>query len=304
MKIAVQFFGHLRTFEKCVESVRRHLLLKYDCDVFMHTWSLTDHKTKTWYRVQDKNITVVDNYIKKRIFDLYSPKALLIEDQNFLSDDEFFIPCMHNNGETKISSLGLKYMIHSKYRVNELRIKYQIAHNVNYDYVVMIRPDVMLYEDLDLNSVIDEINISGYVLSRFCAFNYINSRQFPVLGNCASDVLYFGSPMSIDRVVSVLNRIDFLSLKNGIWNPESLFVNELLKKGVASQLINFECNKSWEILRNKNFFSKNQFISLRIRTNKLCLKILNLLPFNLFFIKFVFFNYYRIVVSVGRCNGN
>lgn len=33
-KVAVQLFGHLRTYKECYQSLKEHLLDKYDCDVF------------------------------------------------------------------------------------------------------------------------------------------------------------------------------------------------------------------------------------------------------------------------------
>ena len=38
LKIAVQLFGHFRTFEKCAQALKENLLDRYDCDVFIHTW--------------------------------------------------------------------------------------------------------------------------------------------------------------------------------------------------------------------------------------------------------------------------
>jgi hypothetical protein len=39
MKIAVQLFGHLRTYKKCFPALKKHLLSKYDCDIFIHSFS-------------------------------------------------------------------------------------------------------------------------------------------------------------------------------------------------------------------------------------------------------------------------
>ena len=60
MKIAVCFFGHLRTFKRCAPYIKKNLLNHYDCDLFMHTWSEYNHNTKTWHdnkcKCQYKNV--------------------------------------------------------------------------------------------------------------------------------------------------------------------------------------------------------------------------------------------------------
>ena len=56
MKIAIQLFGHLRTYKKCLPALKKHLLNKYDCDIFMHTWDTYNHNTKTWHKNKSKNL--------------------------------------------------------------------------------------------------------------------------------------------------------------------------------------------------------------------------------------------------------
>ena len=73
IKIAVQFFGHLRTFEKCAPSIQQHILSKFDCDVFMHTWSDTEHSTQTWHNSKSK-ISKVNEKILEKITRAYNPK--------------------------------------------------------------------------------------------------------------------------------------------------------------------------------------------------------------------------------------
>ena len=129
MKIAVQFFGHLRTYEKCADSVRKHLLSLYDCDVFMHTWSETEHKTKTWHNHTAKSLVVDAERIEK-LKALYNLKDIIVEKQEPAEDDTL-IPCQHNQGKSQISKAGIGFMLYSKHKVNELRKKYQKEHNVN-----------------------------------------------------------------------------------------------------------------------------------------------------------------------------
>ena len=65
MKIAVCFFGHLRTFKECAKHIKHNLLDKYDCDLFMHTWSTYNHHTKTHHENRDIKGDVSKNIIVK-----------------------------------------------------------------------------------------------------------------------------------------------------------------------------------------------------------------------------------------------
>ena len=60
MKIAVQFFGHLRTFMDCYNSINENLLNRYDADVFFYTWDRLDHNTKTWHQFHLANNNPLD----------------------------------------------------------------------------------------------------------------------------------------------------------------------------------------------------------------------------------------------------
>ena len=82
MKIAVQIFGHLRTFKECFPFLKKNLLDKYDCDVFMHTWDTIDHSTKTWHNNFMPNTNDNVELIKEDLISLYKIKKLKIEHQN------------------------------------------------------------------------------------------------------------------------------------------------------------------------------------------------------------------------------
>jgi len=81
LKIAVQFFGHMRTFEKCAPSLKKYFLRYYDCDVFIHTWSTLDHDTKTWHKHKKSGHSIDQSQFENKIQSLYSPKKIKIEDQ-------------------------------------------------------------------------------------------------------------------------------------------------------------------------------------------------------------------------------
>ncbi|MBE6444385.1 MAG: hypothetical protein E7020_06970 [Alphaproteobacteria bacterium] len=299
MKIAVQFFGHLRTYEKCADSVRKHLLSLYDCDIFMHTWSETEHKTKTWHNHTAKSLVVDAERIEK-LKALYNLKDIIVEKQEPAEDDTL-IPCQHNQGKSQISKAGIGFMLYSKHKVNELRKKYQKEHNIVYDYVLVIRPDIKLKKDFILKHVDNEISIQSTTTSRYCACNISNSNDFPVIGNIASDIVYFGKPETIDKVIDVLNKIDFSKHLESMWNPETLFNHELEKAGISSHFINYQYKLDWEILRkpDKRKIRKG-IISLKIRRNLFLFHLLEILPISLLSLKFSIFGHFLFDICIGR----
>ena len=65
MKIALCFSGEARAFEQGYEYYKRNLFDHYDVDVYIHTWTLTEHK---------------------RLIKLYDPKSYIIADKPAVGD--------------------------------------------------------------------------------------------------------------------------------------------------------------------------------------------------------------------------
>ena len=299
MKIAVQFFGHLRTYQKCAKSVRKHLLSLYECDVFMHTWSETEHKTKTWHKHTVKPVVVDDEKISKLKI-LYNLKDIIVEKQKTTKDD-ILIPCQHNQGKFQISQAGIKFMFYSAQKVNKLRKKYQKAHNIVYDYILFIRPDIKLKKDFILKDVDKEIKIQAPMATRYCACQIPNSPDFPIIGNNASDIIYFGKPETIDKVINVFNKIDLNQHIDSMWNPETLFNQELQKHGISSLFINYQGKRDWEILRKRDLKKiRRSIICLKFRKNLFFVSLIGGLPISLLSFKFSFFGFFFFKICIGR----
>lgn len=300
MKIAVQFFGHLRTYEKCADSIKKHLISRYDCDVFMHTWTESDHETKTWHSLNTR-VRLIDVKTIEKIKNLYALKDIIVEKQKPI-ENNVLIPCQHNKGKSQISKSGMEFMIHSQKKVNELRKKYQKENHIQYDYVLMIRPDIKLRKDFILDQIDKEIK-KEVATTRYCATSLTYYADFPIIGNVMSDILYFGRPKNIDKTLSVLNNIDFEKHKNDMWNPETLFNQELEKSGILSRFINYQYKSDWEILRslNKKEFRRS-IVRLRIRKNLFYFHLFRFLSVSLVNLKFYIGNLFLIDIGLGPDN--
>ncbi|MBE6450564.1 MAG: hypothetical protein E7016_01210 [Alphaproteobacteria bacterium] len=301
IKIAVQFFGHLRTFEKCAISIKKHILSKYDCDVFMHTWSDTEHSTQTWHNMKSKVQTVNQKMLEK-IEKQYLPKMTLVEKQ-ILPEDDTLMACMHNKKAKMISANGMKFMLKSQIKVNELRKQYAKKNGINYDIVLMLRPDIYLYSDLDINKIVKECNAVIDYPARFCVSNALKKG-----GTCAftsdmlSDVFYLATPSSMDLIVDAFKNIKFEKFTEKLWTPENLITNILFKKGIATFALLYFFNRDFEIIRGSycDKEKRKRFISFKLSHKTLRLNIFGFMAKSFVSMDFHIFNLFNIDFSIGK----
>ena len=76
MKVAIVISGHLRYYEKTVESLHKYIVEPLNADVFLHTWNVRGLQIRnSGYKIDQSDI--VD---PKKVEELYKPKAMVIED--------------------------------------------------------------------------------------------------------------------------------------------------------------------------------------------------------------------------------
>lgn len=161
MKIAVQLFGHMRTFRDCAPYLKKHLLELYDCDVFIHTWEYENHNDSTWHS-NARGVTA-NKTDEELLCELYFPTSYLIEpSKSFLMNGVY-----GSDANSSVSLKGIQSMLYSVFKVNQLRLVYQEQTQQQYDYVVVLRPDVLLLEPLEINSFSDMFAFSENVSIHF-----------------------------------------------------------------------------------------------------------------------------------------
>jgi hypothetical protein len=206
MKIAVQLYGHLRTFEKCAGSLFNSFPANYEVDVFLHTWDISEHSSRSWYpnqvRAEGGPIT---NSILKRVNDLYQPKRLKFGSQNFVSIDGHF--GTHDN--VQISLAGLKYMHFSMQESTKLRNDYETEQGIHYDYVLVTRPDIELLDKLDFDTYAKHFTFYNKTIIHFVHQMELQHRGkriyvYPQM----SEVLFLGKPETINLATSMYQYFD------------------------------------------------------------------------------------------------
>ena len=239
MKIAIQLYGHLRTFEKCAPALKKHILDHYDCDIFIHTWSKTEHDTKSWYNDSIKCfVRSVDNTILEIIEKLYAPKAIKIETQNLFDEQGSF----GTHDQIKINLQGIKYMVYSQYQANKLREIYETENRIKYDYVIVMRPDIMPLLKLELNQYQQEFNYFSQV-----SIHFIHNSENNFLSNKVinyprgADCFYFSTPDVITQITQSYEKFYFYYKKiNQILPkqmdvPEVAFFEAIHQKGILTR---------------------------------------------------------------------
>jgi hypothetical protein len=296
LKIAVQVFGHVRTFEKCAPSLKKYFLRYYDCDVFIHTWSTLDHETKTWHKRKTSGHSIDQSQFENKIQSIYSPKIIKIGHQVPEDLGTFKAP----NSRT-LSIYGIKSMFYSMEQANKLRERYEFQSKTEYDYVLMIRPDILLKKRLRIEqftNLFSEEEKADAVFS--CGHNskpIVNELRF--VG--AIDVMFFAKPQVMakllnDHQVLTEDAQQVSQLKK--FGPEYLLYRQAESKGIDFHLTDFKMNESWEILRLTPFITRKKIISLRIKKDHTDLVVLGMMP-RVFQIS-IMIRIYTIRIAIGE----
>lgn len=136
MKIAVCISGQPRAYKQGYEYLKRNLLDRYDCDIFIHTWHNKVYRT-------------VD------VIDLYKPKLWSAED-SFATEpfDSKYTNTPNAKGWPPHATVSMFY---SLFQSLMLKTNYEIK-NQRYDWIVKTRFDYALnaiipFEKLDSNTL-------------------------------------------------------------------------------------------------------------------------------------------------------
>ena len=131
MKIAVCFFGQLRTFRYCATRMKEVFEKQGQVDYFIHTWNRENYGVYN----QSLNCTLDRKALGEELCYVFSPKKILVEDELTCGDLEY---------EPFDPRQALFYSIS---RTLGLMKEYVMETKTHYDAVICIRPDVWLYTD-------------------------------------------------------------------------------------------------------------------------------------------------------------
>jgi hypothetical protein len=240
LKVAVQLYGHLRTYMSCVDYLKRNVLEHYDCDVFMHTWDKLEHSNKSWYedRVRTDPLAVTDEAVKG-LHKLYAPTKLKIETQDAipaLQEEGHF----GTHGTIQISLRGMKSMLYSQYQANKLRLEHEQETGAKYDYVVVLRPDILPLAPLEIEVFEKDFAFYAKTSIHLLHNSLIKLKEarffnYPLLFDC----FFIARPQTMTTITGCYEQFDRYfkdfpkTFPEGVENPESAIVEYMLENGVV-----------------------------------------------------------------------
>ncbi len=273
-RIAIQLFGHLRTFNLTFELFKNNLLLPnerdgYILDIFIHTWDELDHQTVNYRNpngtpLTDKKLLPEDILLANN---LYSPKIILVEPQ--LACEELIIK--EKIGSFNRSIKGCLNMSYTLFKSSELRNDYQKTTSVSYDWVIVTRPDILFITEFriddflkaykDFNFLIPKKGLF-YANSPFGRGNKIEEPQFQT----GSDLIYFAKPEIIDTATSLYEEFDKNININNFYCMESWWADFWRSKNLKPYPLNFRHGPDFDVVKTSQsalrFKNKVYFLDL------------------------------------------
>ena len=221
MRIAILLSGHIRTYDKTIESWKKYIPNYNNIDIFIHTWDTIDRLTESFYKTSNKTYTIDINHIKE----IYKPKDIIIEKQD-LKDTEILWP------DCTESIKGSFYYFQSWYKVNQLKINYENKHNFIYDLVIKLRPDIFLKESLPLDNInLNLVYIFGRLNNDFSTkYQYqLTTTDFKLLNKQLSIIQYSAADTILISNSYNMNYVSNIGTK--IWWDYEKINQENIKKG-------------------------------------------------------------------------
>ena len=151
MKIALYYCGMIRTMKICYSTVFK-LLKDHDVDVYLSIWDVPGTSLNGFPSLNNiKNIfpeleyqNINEELIKKEFPDL---NFKVIDIENFEISKHIMTKYKHIH-RIRLEAISNYYKIN---RCNKLRLEYQKANNIKYDWYIRIRPDNIIKKLPDLN---------------------------------------------------------------------------------------------------------------------------------------------------------
>lgn len=257
-KIAIQLYGHLRTFDKTAQTLQKYIIdanPNIEFDIFIHTWDELDSVQKMPH--YEKGNTFAGKTLteeqRQKVLDLYKPKKIIIEPQIELTSEQKDI-VTSSNYDMKLATV-FRNISHTFCSVNTLRQKYEKETGNQYDLVIVTRPDIIFYDKLNLTpfyekncgwNFFDENTLKDYVFSTY--INGVHSVINPEKYVAGIDLLMFAHPEVLNKLAKWEENINSCL---DLW-AEFAIVKMLNKFNLKHSYFVYEKDKFWTITRLQN----------------------------------------------------
>ena len=234
-RIALLLFGHMRTYNECFQSLKVNLIDLLNPDIFIHTWDEIESTTTSWHKANMEN-HIINSEEKRNIKQLYKQKKIYFENQKKADKkSEILI-----NG---MSLKGQKFMMYSLFKANEMKINYENTHNISYDIVIKLRPDILLKEPIT-----KFFNEDKYLDNQvhLCGNKVKFGRK--ISSYRALDIIMMSNSKTMNLVANFYNKSDEY-LSRDLFKHSS-FVDYLLEQELNIKINKYNYGKKWIIKRS------------------------------------------------------
>jgi hypothetical protein len=155
-----------------------------------------------------------------RVVHLWKPKKLIIDSeeisyQNILKKVKIEIDYNKEHDSNRVyTTLLMHYGIH--------RIISEVS---GYDYIIRVRPDVFLYEKIDLTKILNEIKNDKYDI-------WIPNKTFNYSPKGYNDQFAIGSEKNMKIYANTYNELSTYIKENSRWFPEEFLYLHLTKNNI------------------------------------------------------------------------
>jgi hypothetical protein len=153
MRIAVCFSGQWRTGNYCYENLKQFFGILYPyCDFFIHTWDINKQKCYNLSNVFSKQTKLTLNDVNE-IKNKYNPKKIIVDDYQIAYKELIkYEPLLYTNVNIFDIVQPLWYSFHKSI---QLKNEYETDNGFKYDYVIKLRPDILLHPNRRLSQDIE-----------------------------------------------------------------------------------------------------------------------------------------------------
>lgn len=272
VKLALCFSGDTRTYDKCFDSIKNNLLDKFDCDVFISSYEVTDdiknnvlklynpkkyifHSRDAIYNTVSKHINNL-KLIKQLNIDVNNLSFKNVENINKIED------CFFNYDKYEPTFFYCKLSIDAlcqffgMYDVSLLCNEYITVNNITYDYILRIRLDDIIYN----NFTIYDLKENEMLINTF--HYYSDSIKF-------NDHFFMAKPATYFKIASLYNNIpkiiDTINNKK-CWLPSSGYQETLLLIHILLHNITLkECSSNFCCIKLDFTFEDSKWKTLEFK---------------------------------------
>jgi hypothetical protein len=177
-KVAILFYGLTRTLEKTIDSIKKNIFEplsenSIDYDIFIHTYKIYGR----YYNIYTHENT--NDYNNEDVIKLLNPKYFIFDNQETIINSINFNDYYKKLGDwTGMTPELTKYLIRNMclalYSKKQITLLFDQYIN-EYDYAILIRPDSLFYNKIDIN-YFNELNNNNIIVPESDWFTGCNDR--------------------------------------------------------------------------------------------------------------------------------